>query len=142
MDQNQPVQRTVREHFTLLYTLLHALAQSGAQVIDLDKQLPVDPYGSWMPPDDAGPRSQYSLRLAPADTDLIMQVYVLQAMIVAGAQVSAIWNDGERQRQESIVKIGWSDLTQLTSVPISVMPADYRGTIPLYPASCMFHVRM
>jgi hypothetical protein len=142
MEQNQPVQRTAREHFTLLYTLLHAFTQSGAQVIDLDRQQPVDPRGSWMPPEDAGPGSRYSLELAPKDTDLIMQVYILQAMIVAGAQVSASWNDGERQREEVIVKVGWGDLAQLTSVPISAMPADFRGTIPLYPASCMFYVRI
>jgi len=142
MDQNQPIPRTAREHFTLLYTLLHALAQSGAQVMDLERHQPVDPRGSWTPPEDAGPGSRYSLLLAPRDTDLIMQVYILQAMIVGGAKVITSWYDGEQQREEAIVKVGWGDLGQLTSVPITVMPADFRGTIPLYPASCMFYIRM
>jgi hypothetical protein len=138
---NQQTQRTAHEHFTLLYTLVHALAQSGAQVVELRSQQPVDPRESCTPPDE-GPGIQYSLQLAPWDADLIIQVYILQALLVADAQVRVSWNDGTQQREEVIVKIGWSDLGQLTSVPISVMPADFRGTIPLYPASCVFYVRI
>lgn len=73
---------------------------------------------------------------------LITQVYILQAMLVADAHVAVSWGDGEEQHEDVIVKIGWSDPAQLTSQPISAMPADYRGLLRLYAASCAFHVRI
>jgi hypothetical protein len=83
---NKQGQRTAREHFRLLYTLLHALAQSGAKVVDTGRVQPIDPHSAVTSPED-GPGVEYLVQLSPGDADLIIQVYVLQAMIVADARV-------------------------------------------------------
>jgi hypothetical protein len=134
-------ERTAGSHFRLLFTLVHALSQSGATVIDIETHQPLDPNGAILVP-QSGPPHLYQVTLSPKDGELITQIYLLQTLLVADAQVQVRYRDHEGEHDEEIVKIGWSDPAQLTSTPFSVMPKDFRGFIRLFPQGCTFLVKI
>jgi hypothetical protein len=53
--------RTTREHFRLLYTLLYAMAQSGAKVVDTSRMQLIWCHISTLPPPRSKPHPKPSL---------------------------------------------------------------------------------
>jgi len=133
--------RTVREHFRLLFTLIHAMGQRGAVVIDTENHQPLDPDAPILAPESGHPHT-YQVTLSPKRSDLVTQIYLIQTLLVSDAKVEVRYHDHEGDHQEEIVKIGWGDLAQLEATPFSVMPKDYRGLVPLFPQGCTFFIKI
>jgi hypothetical protein len=134
-------QRSVGEHFRLLFTLIHALGQSGATVHDTEDGRTLDAGAAIVAPAGGPPRT-YAVTLSDAPGELLTQVHLLRVLLVADAQVRVRYQDHEGEHEEEIATIGWADPAQLTTTPIAVMPRDYRGLVRLFPQGCTFLVKI